>query len=99
MNLLKKIACWIKHHKIATIVAAFLIWMSFLDRNSFVMHLEREKNISAIEDSIAAYKEKIRQQREQYEKMKNDPKQLELYARERYNLKGPDEDIYIIEKK
>lgn len=85
-------------HKILVIILAFLVWMTFFDRNSLILHAERERSIAALQDSIAYYKREIQRQRQYLNELKSDPKQMEKFARERYNMKKKDEDIYIIKK-
>ena len=70
-------------HKILVIILAFLVWMTFFDRNSLILHAERERSIAALQDSIAYYKREIQRQRQYLNELKSDPKQMEKFARER----------------
>ena len=58
----------------------------------------RQRSIAALQDSIAYYKREIQRQRQYLNELKSDPKQMEKFARERYNMKKKDEDIYIIKR-
>lgn len=89
---------WAKRHKALTIVGTFVLWMLFFDRNSVIMHLERDRNIAVLKDSINLYKKKIEKQQILLEHLRTDPKALERYARERYGLKREDEDVFIIQQ-
>ena len=65
---------------------------------ALILHAERERSIAALQDSIAYYKREIQRQRQYLNELKSDPKQMEKFARERYNMKKKDEDIYIIKR-
>ena len=95
---LKRAADYAMRHKLMVVIVAFLIWMTFFDRNSFLLHIEREQNISALQDSISYYKREIERQRTFLNELRSDPKQMEKFVREHYNMKKDDEDIYIIRR-
>lgn len=95
----------IKDHKITTILTnryvliclAFIIWMLFLDANSFLIHqdLNKEKNI--LEERKEDFEDKITTDKEKIQHLENEKGQ-ETFARETYYMKKPDEDIFIIEE-
>ena len=95
---LKRAADYAMRHKLMVVIVAFLIWITFFDRNSFLLHIEREQNISALQDSISYYKREIERQRTFLNELRSDPKQMEKFVREHYNMKKDDEDIYIIRR-
>lgn len=75
---------------------AFLVWISFFDRNNlFVQHKLTEKL------------EKLRNEKSEYERLlveaKEEKKNLEhnkeRYAREKYFAKKDNEEVYIIDRK
>lgn len=87
--------------KIATniyviILTVFVIWMLFLDENSYLTHREFNKEIKELETWIEYHKQKIAKDKETIEKLQ-DSLELERYAREKYLMKKENEDIYIIE--
>lgn len=95
---LKRTVDYMLNHKLLVVVAAFLVWMTFFDRNSFLLHVERERNISALQDSISYYKREIERQKTFLNELRSDPKQMEKFVREHYGLKKDNEDIYIIKR-
>lgn len=95
---LARTADYLLHHKLAAVVGAFLVWMIFFDRNSLLLHIERERNISALQDSISYYQREIERQRTFLRELESDPKQMEKFVREHYNMKKADEDIYLIKR-
>lgn len=95
---LKRTAKYLLCHKLLVVVVAFLVWMTFFDRNSLLLHVERERNISALQDSISFYKREIERQKTFLRELESDPKQMEKFVREHYNMKKDDEDIYLIKR-
>lgn len=78
------------------ILIVFLIWMTFFDENSFLIDREFNKEIDKLETDKNFYQTEIDTDKKKIEKLE-DPKQLDKYAREEYNMKKENEDIYIIE--
>ncbi|MBQ0735605.1 FtsB family cell division protein [Aquimarina celericrescens] len=83
-------------NKYVLIVLLFVIWMLFLDTNSWLIHRELDQEIQELEDNKEYYiKEIIKDQKDI--KVLKDSSELEKFAREEYFMKRDDEEIYIIE--
>ncbi len=80
----------------AIILTVFVIWMLFLDENSYLTHRKFNQEIKELETWIEYHKQKIAIDKETIEKLK-DSLEMEKYAREKYLMKKENEDIYIIE--
>lgn len=78
------------------ITIPFLVWMFFLDENSYLVHRKFNTEIKDLENTISFYQKKIAQDKATIKKLK-DSLQLERFAREKYLMKKENEDIYIIE--
>ena len=78
------------------IIVSFLIWMLFFDSNSYLVHRELNKNILKLEKQKNFYKEGIKEDAKELNKIKTDSG-LEEYAREKLFMKKEDEEIFIIE--
>lgn len=78
------------------ILSIFIVWMFFFDENSFLNHREFNKEIEKLNNEKEYYKKEIKQDKELIDKL-NDQEELEKFAREEYNMKKEDEEIYIIE--
>ena len=78
------------------ILLLFVVWMLFFDTNSFLIHKELNQDIDALEKNKEFYEEEIEKDKAFIEKME-DSNEMEKFAREKYYLKKPNEDIYIIE--
>ena len=97
-NLLVRIRKIIKksYFKYVIITVVFIIWMTFLDTNSFQIHNELDNEINMLEKKKQALIEETKKDKELIDKLK-DIDSLEHFARENYNLKKENEEIFIIE--
>ncbi len=82
--------------KYLIILTAFIVWMTFLDTNSLLIHAELNREIKKLKVKKNALTEEINKDQSLIEKLDNIDS-LEHYGRENYNLKKDEEDIYIIE--
>ena len=78
------------------IIVSFIIWMLFFDSNSYLVHRELNKNILKLEKQKDFYKEGIKEDTKELNKIKTDSG-LEEYAREKLFMKKEDEEIFIID--
>ena len=78
------------------ILIGFGIWMYFFDGNSIRIHQELNHDIKKLESSINFYQTEIKKDKEIIEN-DQDSEKLEKFARETYQMKKKNEDIYIIE--
>ena len=84
------------YFKYFVILGAFIIWITFLDTNSLLIHAELNEEIKKLKSRKDALTEEINKDQKLIEKLENIDS-LEHYGRENYNLKKDNEDIYIIE--
>ena len=84
------------YFKYLLILIAFLIWMTFLDTNSLLIHAELNREIKKLKKKRNALSEEILKDKSLIKKLDN-LDSLEHFAREEYNLKKENEDIFIIE--
>ena len=78
------------------ILIPFLIWMFFIDDNSYLVHRKLDNEINDLESTISFYENKIAEDKATIKKLQ-DSLQLERFAREKYLMKKGNEDIYLIE--
>ena len=82
--------------KYLIISSAFLIWMTFLDTNSLLIHAELNREIKKLKNRKDALTEEIDKDKLLINKLDNIDS-LEHYGREQSNLKKENADIFIIE--
>lgn len=78
-------------------VTAFGIWMLFFDRNDIPLQISRVHDLSKLERSEKNLTQKIAETEHELQSLKNNPETLEKYAREKYLMKKPNEDLFIVE--
>ena len=77
------------------VTVIFIVWMLFFDANSWLIHRELNKEIEALNTKKEFYKREIKSDTKEIKKLQT-PQGIEKYARENYNMKKENEDIYII---
>lgn len=90
---------WFKiaSNKFVLATVAFVVWMFFLDVNSFMIQHELNTEIDELERSIEYYQGEISADKKKLEELTSDPEKLEKFAREEYWMKRPGEEIFIVE--
>lgn len=74
----------------------FFVWMLFLDGNDLINQVKLTRQLNKLESEKAYYKEKIVEVEKARQELMNDPAMLEKYAREKYLMKKPTEDLYVV---
>jgi cell division protein FtsB len=73
--------------------------MLFFDGNNIYEQIQTQKKISQLEQDKTYYKESILSLQKEIKELQANPKQLEKFAREKYKMKKPKEDVYVIVEK
>jgi cell division protein DivIC len=76
----------------------FLIWMVFFDENDLVNQWRLKSRIRELEREKLYYLEMISKLEQEKTSLLQDEELLERFARERYLMKKPGEEVYIIEQ-
>jgi hypothetical protein len=77
----------------------FLVWMFFFDSNDFITQYQMSKNLSDLEAQKDFYLGKIDSVQQDRQELLSNTELLEKYAREKYMMKKPSEDLFIIVKR
>ena len=77
----------------------FLFWMIFIDSNNLVNQVRLSQKLNQLEDQKEFYQEKKEKIKAEREELMSNPQLLEKFARERYLMKKPTEDLYVIVEK
>jgi cell division protein DivIC len=78
------------------ILIVFLVWMLFFDPNDFISQYRMRGKLKELENEKAYYNEKISEVEKERDALLKDDKKLEQFAREKYLMKKPTEDVYVI---
>ena len=76
----------------------FLIWMLFFDSNDLFLQYQRTKKLRQQEAKKEFYLAKIQEVRADRMELLSDEALLEKYAREKYLMRKPSEDLFIVVK-
>jgi cell division protein FtsB len=77
----------------------FIIWIVFLDENNLVLLNQQQSNLEKNQEIIDSLENEISEMEDKLERLNNDQKELEKFARENFLMKKDNEDIIIIRKK
>lgn len=80
------------------VTVLFVVFVLFLDSNDLFTQIMLERQYHTLKQERHRYQQKIEEIRQQKKELNKDST-IERIARERYLLKRPLEDVYVIEKK
>jgi cell division protein FtsB len=70
--------------------------MLFFDSNDLFLQFQRNSKLNQLKAKQEFYGEKIREVEEDRKELLSDEELLEKYAREKYLMRKPTEDLYIV---
>ena len=79
----------------ATFVA-WLIWILVLDNNNIKVVISNRMKMKELEKEKSILKEKISNVKEERDEVFGNPQMLEKWAREKFMMRRPNEDVYVI---
>lgn len=82
-------------NKYTIVLAGFLIIMSF-GEYSLINRFQLEHSVAELEKEKAQYEEDIKKAREELKLLNKDNENLERLAREKYNMRKTNEEVFII---
>jgi len=77
----------------------FAVWLIIFDQHNLIDRYKSHRNLNQLKKDSLYYHHKILTDRQSIKLLETDKKSLEKFARERYLMKAPDEDIFVIIKK
>jgi cell division protein FtsB len=75
---------------------AFVLWMLFFDTNDWITQYNRQKKLQKMQEEKVFYEKKIKEIKADYRDLKNNTEIMERFAREKYFLKRPNEEVFIL---
>lgn len=85
-------------NKYVLIITAFLVWLTFFDRNNFISQVKLGRILNEKRTQKEFYLNEIRKDSISMHELMSDTTLLEKFGREKYLMKREDEDIYLIVK-
>ncbi|GLU54154.1 hypothetical protein Dfri01_36150 [Dyadobacter frigoris] len=74
----------------------WLVWILFLDNNNLKVVLSNRVKMKELEKEKVILEDKIKQVKKERNEVFGTPKMLEKWAREKYLMRKPHEDVYVI---
>jgi cell division protein FtsB len=78
------------------VVATFVLWITFFDRNSLISQYDEHQQLIQIKKTKLYYQKEIKSTLFDLNLLFSDNKKLEKFAREHYLMKKADEDIFVV---
>ncbi|SHF57271.1 Septum formation initiator [Bacteroides luti] len=97
MSKLHTIWEFIRRHKYLITILIFVTIIGFLDENSMVRRISNIRKINKLHESIREYQADYDENTKRLNELTTNPRSIEKVAREKYLMKKPNEDIYIIQ--
>ena len=85
-------------YKYAVLLAAFVVWMMFFDKNNWWDIYRLQKTYNQTLEERNYYREQAEIARREYNALFTNSDSLEKFAREKYLMKKDNEDIFVIIK-
>ena len=70
--------------------------MAFIDENSFIKSYRYDRQISQLRKSVNHYQQIVDESKARLEELRSNDENLEKFARETYQMKRDNEDVFII---
>lgn len=93
-----KLSFYIKllKNKYIASVLVFVLWISFFDRNDLFTQWDRKQELNKLESSASFYEKEIAHTKKDLTDLNGNPAIIEKFAREKFFLKKPDEEIFLV---
>ena|ERR1017187_232876 len=73
----------------------FIIWIAFFDDNNFIVQYRYKRKLAELRQDEVFYKNEIVKNKRDLYYLTSNKKNLETFAREKYLMKKPNEDVFI----
>lgn len=95
MKLLSHIPPFLRNKFVLALVA-FIVWMTFFDRNNMLVQFDRYREHKTQLASKSYYEKEIAVIRKESDELSSNAASIEKYAREKYMMKKDNEDVFIV---
>lgn len=86
---------WYLKNRYAITVYVFVIWMSFFDEYNLIDQIELRAELYQLQSDKEHYQREIINIKEDLDELLSNNDKLEKFAREKYYMKRPEEEIFI----
>ena len=85
-------------NKFFLVTVAFVVWMTFFDKNDLLSQYQYHQQVSKLEQERDFYKTETDKVSKDLEELTSNPRQLEKFAREKYLMRKDNEDVFVVVK-
>lgn len=96
MPLASSIISIVKNKYLIAIIA-FTVIVLFFDHNNFFEQMQRKQELKELQAKKQYYLDEIEKTRHELEDLSNNPAAIEKYAREHFQMKRDNEDVFLVE--
>jgi cell division protein FtsB len=83
-------------NKFFLIAMAFLVWMTFFDKNDLFSQYQYHHQVKKLKQERDFYKKETAKVAKDLDELTSNPQKLEKFAREKYLMKRANEDVFVI---
>ncbi len=83
-------------NKFFLVTVAFVVWMTFFDKNDLLSQYQYNQQVSKLEQERDFYKAETDTVSKDLEELTSNPQQLEKFAREKYLMRKDNEDVFVV---
>jgi cell division protein FtsB len=83
-------------NKFFLVTVAFVVWMTFFDKNDLLSQYQYHQEVSKLEQERDFYKTETDKVSKDLEELTSNPQQLEKFAREKYLMRKDNEDVFVV---
>ena len=83
-------------NKYLVVIIVFIAWVSFFDTYNLIDRFKNLKELSDLNKEVEFFQQEIKIYKTQYNELFSNKDDLEKFAREQYQMKEADEDLFII---
>jgi cell division protein FtsB len=85
-------------NKFFIVTLAFVVWMIFFDKNDLFSQYQYHHEVSKLKQERDFYQKETVKVHQDLDELTSDKEKLEKFAREKYLMKKPNEDVFVILK-
>ncbi len=85
-------------NKYFLVTVAFLVWMTFFDRNDLFSQYQYHHQVAKLKQERDFYQKETAKVHQDLDELTSNKEKLEKFAREKYLMKKDNEDVFVIGK-
>ncbi len=93
---MQTVLTFIKNNRFYSISTGVLLLLLFLDNNGVISQLKHYRELNELEDEKVFYQQKKKDVERQWKEVMGNQQLIEKYAREKYFMKKPKEELFVI---